>query len=322
MIDAKTAIVVVTYKRKELLGVLFDSFKEMTLKPNQVFVVDNDKDPEVGSMCADTQKALGEVKVTWLPMEENLGGSGGFSKGVEQAFNAGYDWIWLMDDDVRVVPNALKLLQPWMDEALINDHRAIQCSKKNFNGEPFYWQYHYLTGLGMLNPTAPSSFAEGERFKPMNAVCFEGGLFHRSVIEKIGLPDPRFFIHWDDTIYGYLCSKVTHPILIPDVLMQRTREQEHLRIGKVRKLNKASDMLRFHTMRNRGYMAQYLKEHNDYKPIPFQFGTALTFGMECIRLLAGNKKDIPKGLKALFKGMHTGRKLRHDSSWRPMQKLE
>jgi rhamnopyranosyl-N-acetylglucosaminyl-diphospho-decaprenol beta-1,3/1,4-galactofuranosyltransferase len=322
LIDAKTAIVVVTYKRKELLGVLFDSFKEMTLKPNQVFVVDNDKDPEVGSMCADTQKALGEVKVTWLPMEKNLGGSGGFSKGVEQAFNAGYDWIWLMDDDVRVVPNALELLQPWMDEALINDHRAIQCSKENFNGEPFYWQYHYLTGLGMLNPTAPSSFAEGERFKPMNAVCFEGGLFHRSVIEKIGLPDPRFFIHWDDTIYGYLCSKVTHPILIPDVLMQRTREQEHLRIGKVRKLNKASDMLRFHTMRNRGYMAQYLKEHNDYKPIPFQFGTALTFGMECIRLLAGNKKDIPKGLKALFKGMHTGRKLRHDSSWRPMQKLE
>ena len=322
LIDAKTAIVIVTYKRKDLLKVLFESFENMTLRPAQVFVVDNDNDPDVGAMCKDLKLSLNETEVTWAPMAENLGGSGGFSKGVELAFTTGYDWIWLMDDDVRVVPNALELLQPWMDEALINDHRTIQCSKLNFNGEPFYWQYQYLTGLGMLNPVAPSGFEENERFKPMNAVCFEGGLFHRSVIEEVGLPDPRFFIHWDDTMYGYLCSKVTHPILIPDVLMQRTREQDHLRVGNVRKLNKASDMLRFHTMRNRGYMAQYLKEHNDYKPLSFQFGTALTFGMECIRLFAGDKHDIPKGLKVLFEGMHTGRKLRHDTSWRPMPKLK
>lgn len=322
LIDSKTAIVIVTYKRKELLSVLFDSFQEMTLKPHQIFVVDNDNDKQVGEMCTSLESNMDGTHVTWAPMEENLGGAGGFSKGVELAFNAGYDWIWLMDDDVRVMPNSLEILQPWMDEALINDHRVIQCSKINFNGEPFYWQYQYLTDLGMLNPTAPSGFKESERFKPMNAVCFEGGLFHRSVIEKIGLPDPRFFIHWDDTIYGYLCSKVTNPILIPDVLMQRTREQDHLRVGKVRKLNKASDMLRFHTMRNRGYMAQYLKEYNDYKSLSFRLGTLLTFGMECIRLFAGEKRDIPKGLKVLFKGMHKGRKIRNDSSWRPMPKLK
>ncbi len=322
MIDAKTAIVVVTYQRNNLLQILFESFEHMALKPSQIFVVDNDNNADVDALCKNLQSSLPETTVTWAPMEENLGGAGGFSKGVELAFNAGFDWIWLMDDDVRVMPNALELLQPWMDEALINDHRTIQCSKINFNGEPFYWQYQYLTALGMLNPVAPSGFAENERFKPMNAVCFEGGLFHRSVIEEIGLPDPRFFIHWDDTTYGYLCSKVTYPILIPDVLMQRTREQEHLRVGNVRKLNKASDMLRFHTMRNRGYMAHYLKEHNDYKPIPFQVGTLLTFGMECVRLFAGDKHDIPQGLKVLFEGMREGKKIRTNSSWRPMPKLK
>ena len=311
-----------TYKRNDLLNVLFESFKQMTLKPCQIFVIDNDNNPEVGTLCNNLHDSLQETTVTWVPMEENLGGSGGFSQGVKRAFDAGYDWIWLMDDDVRLVPDALDRLQPWMDEALINDHRTIQCSKINFNGEPFYWQYHYLTTLGMLNPLAPSAFAEDERFKPMNAVCFEGGLFHRSVIEEVGLPDPRFFIHWDDTIYGYLCSKVTHPILIPDVLMQRTREQEHLRVGNVRKLNKASDMLRFHTMRNRGYMAHYLKEHNDYKALPFQFGTILTFGMECIRLFAGDKHEIPQGIKVLFKGMHEGKRIRNNTSWHPMPKLK
>ena len=51
-------------------------------------------------------------------------------------------------------------------------------------------------------------------------MCFEGACFKRSVVQKIGLPDARFFIYWDDALYGYLASKVTQPILIPDFVLQ------------------------------------------------------------------------------------------------------
>jgi hypothetical protein len=183
------------------------------------------------------------------------------------------------------MPHALEVLGEWMEQAGQTNHRVIQCSKLNFTGEPFFWQYRYSPRLCMLNPFSKSGFAEGERCKPMNTVCFEGGLFHRSVVERIGLPDPRFFIHWDDTAYGYLASKVCEPILIPDILMQRTRETDHLRVGKVRKLNVASDMVRYRTMRNRGYLARYAKLQGDYNPVTFAFGTLLVFAQEALRLV-------------------------------------
>lgn len=39
-------------------------------------------------------------------MEENTGGAGGFSAGVERAFELGAEWFWVMDDDVAVEPTA------------------------------------------------------------------------------------------------------------------------------------------------------------------------------------------------------------------------
>ena len=41
----------------------------------------------------------------------------------------------------------------------------------------------------------------------MNQLCFEGGMFSRRVVDKIGLPDARFFIYGDDACYGYVASQ-------------------------------------------------------------------------------------------------------------------
>ena len=33
-------------------------------------------------------------------LESNTGGSGGFNYGLSRAYDDGYEWFWLMDDDV------------------------------------------------------------------------------------------------------------------------------------------------------------------------------------------------------------------------------
>ena len=111
-------------------------------------------------------------------------------------------------------------------------------------------------------------------------MCFEGACFKRSVVQKIGLPDARFFIYWDDALYGYLASKVTQPILIPDFVLSRCREVPGQSIGSVRQLNSTSDMTRYYITRNRGYIARYFQVHGDYNPVLFGVGTALTFAKE------------------------------------------
>ena len=42
--------------------------------------------------------------------EENVGGAGGFRIGMETAYAAGWDRIWLMDDDVVPAPDCLATL--------------------------------------------------------------------------------------------------------------------------------------------------------------------------------------------------------------------
>ncbi len=90
---------------------------------------------------------------------------------------------------------------------------------------------------------------------------------------------------------------------------------------KVRRLNGTSDMVRYHIMRNRGFVARYLAEHGDYHPFWFTVGTALTFGKEMIRIAAVDRTWI-SGTKAVVKGMRDGRKARRDPNWVPMQPLK
>jgi len=338
-----TSLVVVTYKRCELLQVLFDSIAANSVSPGCVYVVDNGKDTEVGEMCSALEVALraGQLaetqveqaveqrpeqqvsashpRVIWIPMETNTGGAGGFSRGVLQAYEDGAEWIWVMDDDVRLLPHALETLRPWMDTAVESNRRVIQCRRLNFDNSLFYWQYHFLYHLGIPNPISPSRFDAGETWRPMNTACFEGGLFHRSIVGAIGAPDNRFFIYWDDTIYGYLASKHTQPILISDVLMQRMRHIDHLKVGYIRKLNDTSDMVRYYIMRNRGYMARYTQLYGEYNAFVWGLGTCLTFAKEFIRLFIA--RNFSSGLKQLRQGMKDARAAFKDPTWHPMPPL-
>jgi len=289
------------------------------MSPPHVVIVDNEASSETENITKDLARRLSGSEVHYIPMAENSGGAGGFSKGVDVAYGLGVEWMWLMDDDVKVFPEALERLALWLSDCVANDTRVVQVCRRNFDGSDFYWQYDFRTGLGIPNPIAPPPFAAGERTRVINTMCFEGGVVHRSIVKEIGLPDERFFIYWDDTVYGYLASKHTHPVLINETLMQRTRSLDNLKIGRIRRLNTTSDMARYHIMRNRGYMARYFKLHGDFNPVLFGLGTALTMGKEIIRLVLAPARR--EGFKALIGGLRDSRTLRADKTWRPMAGL-
>lgn len=311
------AIAAVTYKRPELLALLLQSIVEMELKPEYVIIVDNasgDTTPEVVEGFRELlgTNTRGEERLIYSLQEENTGGSGGFSVGTQLAYDTGAEWIWLMDDDVAVEPDALLKLYPWTRR-----FDVVQGRRYNFDGAPFYWQYDFNTALGAPNPIAKEHFKDG--YMPMNTLCFEGGMFRRSIPEQIGIPDPRFFIYWDDAVYGYLASKVTNCAVVDEFIMRRTRTLKHLDL-KVRRLNGTSDMVRYYIMRNRGYMAKYFALHGDFKPFWFAAGTALTFTKEIIRI-ATVDKTWKTGMSALWRGMKDARVIKRDTTWKPMQPL-
>lgn len=319
------AIVITTFKRQELLERLLQSIRQLDVQPAGIVLVDN----ECSKETEDIARRFGVEH--YIGMPENTGGAGGFSRGVHEAYERGYDWMWLMDDDVEMLDRAIEKLTPWLEKTerelkngtpIENCVCAFQPFRRNYDGSFFFWQYRFIEKMGIQNPFAKAHFDEGEAAKDANAICFEGGIIHRRAVEAIGLPDARFFIYWDDTVYGYLISKTSRILLIPEYCLQRTRELSNMRVGKTRKLNTTSDMARFYIMRNRGHMAHYLKENGDYSPFLFSLGTAYTWLKECIRLFVGKSCDKKESIKTLKRGAKEARRIRRDTSWQPYREVE
>ena len=327
----RLAIVIVTYKRQGLLAELFDSILELTTAPWRVVVVDNENSGETARLVAGFAERLdaqwppadddpdaegGPSRVVYDPMEENTGGSGGFSEGVRRAFELGAEWFWVMDDDVAVLPDGLETLERWSGEA-----DAIMGQRRDFDDGHFFWQHRFWPRLAIYNPLSRDGWRPGERYKLCNALCFEGGCFSRRVVEKIGLPDARFFIYLDDALYGYLASKVGPVIYVPDYVLSRRREVANKEIGSVRQLNSTSDMTRYYITRNRGYLARYFMLYGDYSAPGFAVGTALTFAKEVLRLLIVDRDHLRSGMARLAAGHRDARAILRDPTWEPMPPL-
>src|SRR6218665_1197064 len=153
----------------------------------------------------------------------------------------------------------------------------------------------------------------------MNSECFEGMFIHRDIVAQIGLPDPRFFIYWDDQTYGWLASRLTTAVIVDEFVLRRTREIKQWDMG-IRHMNASSNAYRYYIMRNRAHIKQYYRAHRVYNPILFGLGTTLTFGKELIRLVF--VEHTVRGTSNLFRGLRDARKIAKDASWRPMPPLE
>jgi rhamnopyranosyl-N-acetylglucosaminyl-diphospho-decaprenol beta-1,3/1,4-galactofuranosyltransferase len=301
------AAVVVTYNRKDYLAELLPTLLAQTRPLDAVYVVDNASTDGTDKLLATEYADQPVVHVVRL--ETNSGGSGGFYAGVRQAYVDGHDWFWLMDDDVTALPDGLEgLLRLGGDAGCIHGRRI------DFHGGPFFWQPRMNETLGVPLPYLRDPFAGGNKVFATNSGVFEGMLVSRQVVSRVGPPDPRFFITWDDAVYGLMASRESRVVYVDHFSLRRQREQRQVSLA-VRHLNDASDLFRFHVMRNRGYLAHYLRHLGTYRPLGFAAGTALTFLKEELRLVY--VEHTLRGTGALLRGWREGRRIRR-GRWEPV----
>ena len=131
--------VVVTYNRKELLAQCVNALKEQTRTPDALYLIDNFSNDGTDKMILEyghietlPQRKPGQsweidfyiyntiegrpIRVHYVRMNKNSGGSGGFYEGVKRAYSKGYDWLWLMDDDSEPKTEALERLSRHFQE--------------------------------------------------------------------------------------------------------------------------------------------------------------------------------------------------------------
>ena len=193
------AIVVVTYNRADLLVGMLDGLAAQTRPADTIVVVDNastDRTPEV--LAAATNPGLEVIRPA-----DNLGGAGGFHLGVRTAYERGFDRIWLMDDDVVPAPDCLSVLMA-QDEACL---MAVREDTAGRLAEKAATRFDLRNPFAVRPKTEMVETAYGTRERmparvELENVAFEGFMVRREVVEAIGLPDPSFFIFYDDVDYA------------------------------------------------------------------------------------------------------------------------
>jgi len=212
--------VVVTYNRRTLLADCLLGLKAQTRPLDAVLVIDNASSDGTREMLASE---FPDVEV--LTLTENTGGAGGFSLGIRLAAERGYDWIWVMDDDVEPHTDCLERMLGYSN---ISGFIHVQ---RHYNGVPVPWEGVWdFVCLTKRTFDPDRSFAAGREWIPVNYGCFEGALIRRFVVERIGPPDERFFIAGDDSIYGFLASFHTMVIYVNLVGIEKKILRQNIRV--------------------------------------------------------------------------------------------
>ena len=251
----RIAAIVVTHNRKTPLGACLASLLEQTFPLDAIYIIDNcstdgtyesllaaDRITAVAASTETTTESTrtvplathpqGHVEIRYVRLPENTGGAGGFHEGLKRAVEAGFDWLWLMDDDLVPAPEALAALivkkealaaasdRPFLLNSLVlsQDHRdddtlAFPLQELSEKGHPklrvYYWHV--------------SDVRDRSREGLYRWACpFNGTFISASAVARIGLPNKDFYIRGDEKgflwraaravdIYTVLDSKVYHP---------------------------------------------------------------------------------------------------------------
>ena len=237
--------VVVTYNRKELLKRNITCLRANT-PVSSIVVVNNGSTDGTGEWL-DDQKDLTVIH------QENVGGSGGFYRGIQYAYQAGADWIWCMDDDVFPRADCMEHLLPYTHESGV----GILAPRRLMEGQIFTNDFQKVN---LTNPFA--SMYTGKLAKQtvtgpveIQGAAFEGPFIRREVVGKIGYPNKDLFIFCDDTDYCLRTVQAGFRILyVPDALMDK---EKFFSNDSWSERSKKKKWKRFYQVRNSTYLSHH-----------------------------------------------------------------
>lgn len=201
----KIACNIVTYNRKSYLKRCLDAIINQTLKPQTVYIVDNastDGTIESVKEWGYYNSIVNGISFKYVLNDHNEGSSGGQYIGMKTAYeDDDYDGIWVMDDDGVPDKDCLNFLFPYLKK------------------------YHYVAPIVLSDEDLRScSFAphyeDVDKFAEMMgakegmiinwASPFNGVLYSRELISKIGYPKREMFIWGDENNYHHRAKRANY----------------------------------------------------------------------------------------------------------------
>ena len=290
------AAVIVTFNRKELLGENIRMLLKQTRPFDKIFVVDNCSTDGTPEYLKD-QGWMDDPRFVYVKTHANIGGAGGFYTGAKAAYEAGADYIVLMDDDGRAADGHTF-------ENLLRETERLHAENPKLFVNSLVRQGELLSfKMGSKYTVAEALAAAKDGILDGEANPFNGTLVSRELVAEIGYPNPDFFIKGDEVNYkqrSFDAGAKVVTVVDSDYIHPRPETNERIVLGKRVPFFVEAPWKEYYAARNFTYM---YKQNGWYKAIAFEliFVKLLAIlTMKCKKTAA--VKMLAKGVKDGWQG--------------------
>ena len=275
-------VVTITYaKRWDFLRqTLQSAFSEGA---DRAVVIDNEAAERIEPLAA----ALFPGTVSTDRLEKNQGSAGAYHAAIQKALAAGAEYLLLLDDDNALDAGALATLKQTYQDLLASKSRDTLClvafrpdhqtevlggPDSNIFGKfpDAFLGFHLKELPGKIRKRLPGQ-APRKSFdpsKPLPTVIarrvapFGGLFFHRSLVERFGLPDARLVLYQDDYEWtNRITSQGGELLLVPAARISDVETSWSITKKPTNSfdgwLRLGSDRQVFYTVRNRSYLESH-----------------------------------------------------------------
>ncbi|AUB60120.1 hypothetical protein BK009_05140 [Methanobacterium subterraneum] len=215
--DSNVCAVIATYNRKKPLSKCL-SYLQQCDSLDAIYLIDNasnDGTPnllknegyiselpplntnEIWKTSSNVKNQDGNViKFYYLRNFSNSGSAGGFHDGIREAYNEGYKWIWVLDNDSVPKKNSLNKL---LEKTVLVKNIGFLCSKVLWRDGNVH-----VMNIPQVQPLVkeiPFNKFENSNVLVIRAASWLSLLIKREVIEEVGLPLKEFFVWAEDIEY-------------------------------------------------------------------------------------------------------------------------
>lgn len=207
----KVGIFICNYNKADFVVKCVQAIKAQTYQDFDIYVVDNASEDNSVEML---QKIYGD-SITILQNNKNLGGSGGFGRGIRTALDIGYSYFMLVDNDAFLDEKAVEYLYNYMEahkEVGICGAETLYLQQPNkiqdLGGKIDYKNYQWGGVIGGLVEL------EGNAILECDYVASCSVMARTEAVRKFGGFPEENFIYWDDIEWCTKCWKAGYKVIV------------------------------------------------------------------------------------------------------------
>lgn len=177
----RVAAVIVTYRRYPELQKTIIALLDQGLSQSDIYVVDNNEEN-----TRDLNFYTLYEGVRLLLTEQNIASAGGFAMGMRAAHLAGYEWLWMFNDDSRPVRGSYESVKPHLELSNSLKIGLIKIANINKEGKAILLNWKGVRKPSLTDPS--------DELISTDLVTFDGCMISKGLMDAIGYCDPQYFM--------------------------------------------------------------------------------------------------------------------------------